>query len=159
MNKALLLLLVALAPLGVHAVTTCRIVSDGSLAFGSYEYFAPLPNDSLANITVTCTRVGGPQRLPILMRVDQGLHGASVSSRRMLHTGGRGDLLPYNLFRDAGRSNVWGTSDNVNTVSQEVAIPNNGTASTTYTIYGRIPIQQDVSPGTYRDSVRVTVIY
>jgi spore coat protein U-like protein len=158
-NRALLLLLLALAPLGANAATTCRIVNAGSLAFGSYDYFSRAPNDSLANMTVTCNRLGAPQKLTVLVRMGQGMNGSSVSSRRMLHTGGRGDTLDYNLFRDPGRSSVWGSSDGVNTVSADLSIPNNGSASATLTIYGRIPIQQDASPGLYADSVQVTIEY
>ena len=159
MNRALLLLLFALAPLGAHAATTCRIINAGSLAFGNYDLFSAAPTDSLANVTVTCSRQGGPQNETILMRVGQGVNGTSVNARRMLHTGGSGNTLNYGLYRDVGRSSVWGILDNVNTVSALVAVPNNGSASATFTIYGRIPPQQDVAPGTYGDSVQVTIIY
>jgi spore coat protein U-like protein len=152
-------MLFALAPLGANAATTCRIVNAGSLAFGSYDYFSRLPNDSLANMTVTCTRQGAPQHMTVVVRADQGMNGNSVTSRRMLHSGGRGDTLAYNLYRDPGRSSVWGSSDGVNTMSADLSIPNNGTASATLTIYGRIPIQQDASPGLYGDSVQVTIDY
>ena len=62
-------------------------------------------------------------------------------------------------WSSAGRTNVWGTTDNVNTVSTNLSIPNNSTASATFIIYGRIPAGQDVSAGTYRDTVGVTLIY
>jgi spore coat protein U-like protein len=158
-NRLLLLVLLALVPLGASAATTCRIVNAGSLAFGNYDYFSLTPNDSLATMTITCTRIGGPQRLSLLVRLNQGMNGTSASSRRMMHTAGRGDTLAYNLYRDPGRSGVWGNADGVNTMPAEVAIPNNGSASATLTIYGRIPIQQDASPGLYSDSVQVTVDY
>jgi spore coat protein U-like protein len=157
-NKALLLVILAVAPLGAYAASTCRIANAGNLAFGSYEYFSRLPNDSLANMTITCNRQGGPQHLPIMVRLNEGMNGTSVT-RKLLHTGGRGDTLNYNLYRDPGHSSVWGSSDGVNTVSAELSIPNNGSASATLTIYGRIPIQQDVSPGMYGDSVQVTIEY
>lgn len=158
-SRALLLLVLFLAPLAAPAAVVCRLVSGGSLGFGAYDYFSPSPNDSLANVTVSCSRDGGPQNNTLLMRVDQGVNGTSVSARRLLHTGGSGDTLAYGLYRDVGRTNVWGTTDNINTVSATLSIPNRGTAFATFIIYGRIPAGQDVSSGTYRDTVGVTLIY
>lgn len=155
----LLLLLLCLAPLAAPAAVVCRLVSGGSLGFGPYDFFAASPNDSLANVSVTCSRDGGPQNNTLLMRVDQGMNGTSVTARRLLHAGGAGDSLAYGLYRDVGRNNVWGTTDNVNTVSTNLSIPNKSSASATFIIYGRIPAGQDVSAGTYRDTVGVTLIY
>lgn len=159
MSRALMLLVLCLAPLAAPAAVVCRLVSGGSLGFGAYDYFSASPNDSLASVTVSCARDGGPQHNTLLMRVDQGVNGTSVSARRLLHTGGSGDTLTYGLYRDVGRTNVWGTTDNVNTVSATLTIPNRSSAFATFIIYGRIPAGQDVSSGTYRDTVGVTLIY
>ncbi|MEJ5989617.1 spore coat U domain-containing protein [Ramlibacter sp. PS3R-8] len=159
MSRLLLLLMLCLAPLAAPAAVTCRLVSGGSLGFGSYDFFSPAPNDSLANVTVSCSRDGGPQNNTLLMRVDQGLNGASVNARRLRHTGGSGDTLAYGLYRDVGRTNAWGTTDSVDTLSVNLSISNNSTALATFIIYGRIPAGQDVSAGTYRDTVGVTLIY
>lgn len=159
MSKAMLLLVLCLAPLAAPAATVCRLMSGGSLAFGAYDFFAAAPNDSLADVTVSCARQGGPQHVTLLMRVDQGMNGTSVSARRLLHTGGSGDTLNYGLYRDVGRTSVWGSTDNVNTVSAILSVPNRSTAMARFTIYGRIPAAQDVSAGTYRDTVGVTLIY
>lgn len=158
-SRALLLLVLCLAPLAAPAAVVCRLVSGGSLGFGAYDFFSPAPNDSLANVTVTCARDGGPQHTTLLMRVDQGINGTSVSARRLLHTGGSGDTLAYGLYRDVGRTNVWGATDNVNTMTATLSIPNRRTAFATFVIYGRIPAGQDVSAGNYRDTVGVTLIY
>ena len=163
MNRTILLLALCLAPVAAVAApagTDCRLVSGGSLGFGPYDVFAVAPNDSLVNVAVSCgTRSGGPQRLTLLMGVDQGMNGTSVTARRLLHTGGSGDTLGYGLYRDVGRTSVWGTTENVNTVSTLVNVPNNGSATATFTIFGRLPAGQDVSPGTYSDTVGVTLIY
>jgi spore coat protein U-like protein len=148
----------SLAPIAAPAATVCRLTSGGSLGFGTYDFFSASPNDSLVEVNVTCTRQGGPQHQTLLLRVDQGMNGTSVSARRLLHTGGSGDTLAYGLYRDVGRNSVWGTSDNVNTLSTNVSVPNGGSAVARFTIYGRIPARQDVSAGTYRDTVGVTLI-
>lgn len=158
-SRVLLLLVLCLAPMAAPAAIVCRLVSGGSLGFGPYDFFSAAPNDSLANVTVNCSRDGGPQNNTLLMRVDQGLNGASVNARRLLHTGGTGDTLAYGLYRDVGRTSVWGSTDNVDTLSVSLSIPNKSTAFATFIIYGRIPAGQDVSAGTYRDTVGVTLIY
>lgn len=146
--------------LAVHAAsaqTVCRLVSSTSLAFGSYDMLSGSPRDSLSTVDVNCSRNGGPQNVVVTLGLDPGMHGTSVSARRMAHTGGSGDYLSYGLFRDVGRSSVWGYSAGMDAVSQVVAVPNNGSASTTFTIFGRIPALQNVTAGTYTDSVRVTL--
>jgi spore coat protein U-like protein len=158
-SRTILLLALCLAPLAAPAATVCRLVSGGSLGFGPYDFFAMAPNDSLVNITVSCTRDAGPQHMTLVMGVDQGMNGTSVTARRLLHTGGSGDTLGYGLYRDVGRTSVWGTTENVNTVSTIVSVPNNGTATAMFTIFGRLPAGQDVSAGTYSDTVGVTLIY
>jgi spore coat protein U-like protein len=142
-----------------QAQTACRIATASPLAFGDYEFLAATPKDSQAIVIVTCDRDGGPQVLPLLMRIDQGTGGAGPGGRRMTHAGGAGDTLSYGLYRDVARSSVWGTSDNVDTVTLSLSVPNKGSASANFTIYGRIPARQDVSAGFYVDRVQITLLY
>lgn len=158
MNRLVVLLLALAAPVA-PAATVCRIVGGASLAFGTYDYFSSIPNDSQTGVSITCDRDGGAQFATVTMRIDQGAHGAGVSARRMMHTGGSGDLLMYGLYRDVARSQVWGVSDGVDTMSATLSIPNKGSASANFTIYGRIPVRQDLSAGNYADSVQITILY
>jgi spore coat protein U-like protein len=139
-----------------HAVTTCRISRTGTLAFGPYDVMATGPTDSLLNVDVTCQRQGGPQNVVVVMRLERG-NGPAVSDRRLLRAGGGGEYLRYGLFRDVGRSSTWGYTDGVDSVAQNLPVPNNGSATATFVIYGRIPAQQDVPIGVYTDSVQVTI--
>ncbi|HHI81785.1 MAG TPA: spore coat U domain-containing protein, partial [Rhizobiales bacterium] len=79
----------------------------------------------------------------------------------------RGDLLErvlavrgisphalYKMFSDSGRTSNWGETVTVDTV----AGIGNG-ASQTLTIYGRVPAQTTPAPGTYTDTVTITVTY
>jgi spore coat protein U-like protein len=60
----------------------------------------------------------------------------------------------YGLYRDSARSLPWGSTVGTNTSS------GTGTGSTqTQTVYGRVATQTTPSPGTYSDSVVVTVGY
>jgi spore coat protein U-like protein len=75
----------------------------------------------------------------------------------MINLGPAGGYMNYGLFRDVGRSAVWGFSPGVDTMGQTLSIPNRGSATATFNIYGRIPALQDVPVGSYTDSVTVTV--
>lgn len=159
MSKAILLLLAALLPAGAAAAIACRFASGGGLAFGTYDLLAAAPTDSQATLTVTCERNGGTPGIVITVRVDQGANGASVSARRMVHTGGFRDALHYGLYRDAARSSVWGVSDSIDTVSASLSVPDRGSASAQFTTYGRVPPRQDARTGSYADRVQVTILY
>jgi spore coat protein U-like protein len=147
----------ALIAQGASAATACRLVNATSLAFGPYDVLATVPNDTLVTIDVACDRHGGPATVDVEMAIGQGSNGTSVNDRRMLHTGGSGDFLNYNLFRDVSRTSVWGFSSGVDTMSRQLSIANNSTATASFTIYARVPAQQDVTIGNYRDSVQITV--
>jgi spore coat protein U-like protein len=140
-----------------QAAAVCSFLTSSSAAFGSYDVLSTAPADTLAIIRVRCDNIepGNPN---ITLTVSVGIGGgSSVNSRRMRHTGGSGDVLNYGLFRDAGRSAVWGYTAGVDTVTQSLKVQNNRTVDTTFTIYGRIAAQQDVTPGDYVDSVQVTL--
>jgi spore coat protein U-like protein len=139
------------------AVTDCRISSSAGMAFGSYDVLSAFPDDSVATVVASCTRNGGPQNVTITLQLSQGANGTSVTARQMINTGPAGGFLAYGLFRDVARSSVWGFSPGVDAHSQVLAIPNNQTRMATFTIYGRIPAQQDVAVGMYNDQVTATI--
>lgn len=155
-RAAILLCLLGIAT-GAAAQTSCRLGSAGSLAFGPYDVSSPAPNDTLANIVVTCDRVGGPRNVTVTMGLGPGSHGTSVNARQMRQAAGTGDALHYGLYRDVGRSAVWGLSSGVDAASRTLEIPNNDSISATFTIFARIPARQDVSAGLYGDSVQITL--
>lgn len=160
MNKAILLaLVVLLAPTASTAAIVCRIVSAGTLAFGPYDALAPAPNDTQIDVTVTCDRDGGPQNVTLTLQANQGMNGTSVNARRLAHTGGTPDALAYGLYSDPARSDVLGMSDGVNTMQVPLAIGNKNSATARLTIFGRIPAGQDVTVGSYSDSVQLTLMY
>lgn len=159
MNRWLALIVLALAASASHAAIVCRIVTAGSLSFGSYEVFNTVPKDSLLVLTVTCDRNGGSPDVTVTLRLGTGANATTVNSRRMLRSALPLDYLAYGLYRDVSRSADWGVTDNVDTLSQTLSIPNKDSRSASFVIYGRIPALQDVSAGTYGDSVQATVVY
>ena len=77
--------------------------------------------------------------------------GATVTTRKM-NSGAK--TINYSLYRDAGRSAVWGTTIGTNTV----AATGTGSAQS-ITVYGRVPPQTVPGAGTFTDTVVVTVTY
>jgi spore coat protein U-like protein len=130
----------------VTIVATCTINSASTLNFGSQGVFTANV-DQTSTIQVQCTNT-----TPYNIGLDAGLgSGATVAIRKM--TSG-GATVNYTLYSDSGRTTVWGATIGTNTV----AATGNGAAQS-YTVYGRIPAQTTPAPGTYADTVTVTVTY
>lgn len=128
------------------AIDQCR-VSANDLAFGNYDPLSTTATAGTTTLTVTCT---------LNTTYDVGLDagtgaGATVTERKM--TSGA-DTLNYSLYQDAAYTTIWGNTPGNDTVS------GTGTgAGQDYTVYGRIPAQQNVPPGNYADTVTVTVTF
>jgi spore coat protein U-like protein len=142
------------------ALLVCAWASSASAAqctitttpvnFGSYNVFATAPLDSTGRITLNCN--GGAKN--VWVGITSG--GApSVGTRRMVKGG---EQFLYNLYRDAARTALWsdGTGGG-GSVHIEPDPPNH--KDMPITVFGRIPASQDVSAGTYADTVTVIVNY
>ena len=77
--------------------------------------------------------------------------GATIATRKM---SSGGSTIDYTIYRNSGRTQVWGTTIGTNTVS---AIGSGATQ--THTVYGRVPAQSTPAPSTYSDTITVTVTY
>ena len=116
---------------------TCS-VSATNLDFGQYDPFAATPKDGSSTLSVTCTN-----------GTTYGVAVATPTARSM--AGPSGSTLAYGLYNDAARSAAFGVPANSATGI--------GTAQT-INVYGRIPIAQTgARPGSYADTVTVTVSY
>jgi spore coat protein U-like protein len=119
------------------------IVSANALAFGNYTGAV---NNATSTVTVTCTNT-----TTYTVGLDAGLAtGATVTSRKMQNGV---NLLPYALYSDSGRTTNWG-----NTSPSWVSGTGNGSAQA-LTVYGQIAAAQYVTPGSYADTISVTVTY
>jgi spore coat protein U-like protein len=126
-------------------VTTCS-VSATMVNFGSSGVLqAALP--ATGTIGVTCTNSA-----PYTISLDGGNAAASDPALRKMTR--LSEEITYGLYQNAGYTQPWGDSLGVNTMS------NVGTGLTqNFTVYGRVPAQQTPSPGTYTDTVVVTLNY
>lgn len=127
-----------------QAKAACTINATNLVAFGAYNISNATANDSVGNITYTCTTFA-------LVTLGTGASG-TFTARTM--TAGGPDLLSYNLYNDAARTQIFGDWSG-GTAGVFVGAGTNATIP----VYGRIPALQPVGPGSYSDSVVVTFIF
>ena len=122
-------------------------ISVTSVAFGNYNVFTTSANDSTGTVTFRCNS----QTANISIALSKG--SSSTFSPRTLRKGG--EVLSYNLHMDAARSTIWGDGTGGTSLYTNVNPPNNSNINVP--IYGRIPAQQDVSAGSYSDTVSAVI--
>jgi len=125
---------------------TCTINSATTLNFGSVGVLASNVDQS-STIQVTCTNT-----TPYNIGLDAGTGSGATVAVRKLTSGGA--TINYSLYTSNAYSTVWGTT--VGTDTQ--AGTGNGSAQS-YTVFGRIPPQTSPAPGSYADTITVTVTY
>lgn len=150
MNKLLLLAtLLLLNMLWSSKASALCSVGNSSLAFGSFNTLTGSTVDSTGTITVTCLL----QLSAYTIALSPG--GSGTYSPRRMASGG--NTLDYNLYTDAGYSQIWGNgAGGTSTVAGSVLL-----GSRNHTVYGRIPLstQRGAMVGSYSDSVIVTITY
>jgi spore coat protein U-like protein len=134
-------------PLPAQAICTSFGVTATALDFGVYDPAAAAPTASTASVKVQCG-VGILPAFSVSLSTGSGSY-----AQRMLHNGTDG--LAYNLYADAAHMTVWGDGTD-GTVTQDLTgIITLG--ATTYTVYGLADPGQHPAPGSYADSITVTV--
>jgi spore coat protein U-like protein len=135
------------APFIVTAIDASNCsVNASTLNFGSIGVLGSAVN-ATSSITVTCTSA-----LPYTIALDGGLSGATNPTQRVMSQASQ--QVTYGLYRDSARAQAWGDSVGTNTA----AATGSGLAQT-LTVYGRVPMQTTPAPGTYSDTVVVTISY
>jgi spore coat protein U-like protein len=125
-------------------------ITTAPVAFGAYD---PVGVNAAADllatgtVTVACTK-GAPTT------IDLG-NGTNflAGSRRMASAT---DFMNYALYKDAARTSVWGTGLAGGTTAAYTAA---SVAATAITVYGTVPMAQNVSVGAYSDTVVATINY
>ncbi len=127
-------------------ISSCTVNSASTLNFGSIGVLTAAVNQT-STLAVQCTNTS-----PYNIGLSAGTGtGATVANRLM--TSGTA-TVGYTLYSNAAMTTVWGTTVGTNTV----AATGNG-ASQTYTVYGQVPAQTTPAPGTYTDTITVTISY
>ena len=137
--SSLFVLLVA-----ARAEADCAI-STTPVAFGTYNVFSATPRDANGTVQINCT-----PREDIQVTLSRG--SSSVFNPRTLRSGT--NIVNYNLFRDAARTQIWGDG-----TAGTFTVTGNNVRNTTLTIFGRVPALQDATIGNYSDTIVATVIF
>ncbi len=130
----------------VPAMAACTI-STTPVSYGSYNVFSATPLDSSGTVTYRC----GAADRNITITLNTG--GAATFNPRQMLNGS--EALNYNLYRDAARTTIWGDGTGGTQVYSDANPPNN--QNVTVTIFGRIPAGQDVTAGSYTNTITATI--
>ena len=147
---------IAFAPASARAAVDCTVDAT-PLSFGTFSPLDGETHDSDAWITVACYSDTGSEITSYDIALDAGAAGSFVP--RAMHSGG--NALAYNLYKDAGRTTIWGTGSSAQTMTDNLALDAaNVTYSKDYPVYGRILAGQNQAHiGTYTDNVTITISY
>ncbi|MDE2235724.1 MAG: spore coat protein U domain-containing protein [Gammaproteobacteria bacterium] len=134
---------------GTLLAANCRITLNGSFAFGTYDPFSSTPvNITAPNfIAVACQGRG-------FATIDLSTGSSGGYYPRTMRNGI--DSLNYNLYTNANLTSVWGDGTG-GTVNVRFRFRRN--TAVAYSLYGQIPAQQNVTAGSYIDSIIITVSF
>jgi len=130
----------------ITLTASCTINSASTLNFGTQGVLTT-NTDQTSTIQVQCTNT-----TPYNIGLDAGTGTGATMAVRKLTSGGA--TVNYSLYSDTGRTTVWG-----NTIGTDTAAATGNGAAQSYTVYGRVPAQTTPAPGTYNDTITVTVTY
>jgi len=137
----------ATSTMGVAAtvVAVCT-VSAGTLTFADYSGTAAVGQ---ADLTVNCSKDA-----PFTIGLGAGTGAGATTTARLLVGGSVEDSITYGLYQNSAHTTPWGDTIGTDTFAStgtglDVAFP----------VYGQITAGQNVSVGTYSDSVAVTINY
>lgn len=136
----LLMTMAVCTALPARAVPSCHGISVTPLSFGAYDVYGAAPLDSAGTISYNCP----PPALPSVT-IDLGLSFGNGHRRMALGFGS--EFLAYDVYVDAARTTVWPSSN-------ALSVPQGNNMSVPF--FGRVFPQQDVSVGTYTDTLVVT---
>lgn len=144
-------LALAVVPAAHAASITACTVTATNVAFGTYTPLQAAALTSAATISIACTGVTGRNTVTVDLST-----GASASyTTRTLVIGTA--KLNYNLYQDAANTAIWGNGTGGSTEAS--ATIRKRTPTATLTVYGSVAALQDPGPGSYGDTVNVTVNY
>ena len=132
-----------------HAFS-CRVTTT-PVSFGGYDSFSNFPTTSTGAIAVSCNNPAN-KPMPVTIAISSGVSG-KFTPRQMKSATGVG-RLNYLLFTDPARTIIWG--DGTGGTSTVTSLVTKQT-SLIATVYGMIPPRQNLSSGSYSDSLVVTV--
>jgi len=144
-SKLLLCLLVLAAVHSAANAQYCRVQVLQDVSFGNYDPLQSGNLDAAGLLRMRCS----PSAVNVSVKIGTGLGGGYQP--RYMQSGS--NQLGYNLYLDAARTVVWGDG----TSGTDYLFLNNLRNWISVSIYGRSPLGQSVAPGSYSDTVVVTI--
>ena len=142
--------LIAWLALPINSAQAACSLSGAAIAFGNYDPISLTPLDTAGSVVYRCAQ----QDHNITITLSRG-GGTSFTTRRMVKGT---EQLFYNLYRDAARTAIWGDGTG-GTQSFFIGNPQANNTDLSVPIFGRIPAGQNVSVGSYSDTITVTLIF
>jgi spore coat protein U-like protein len=124
-------------------------VTTTTVNFGNYNPILATATDSTGTIDVFCD----VKSMGVITSIGVSPNSGVFSPRQMAFGL---ELMNYNVYTNKQRTSIWGDGT-VGTSTVSNNIPANKTKS--MTVYGRIPPGQDVSVGTFSETLTVTVTW
>jgi spore coat protein U-like protein len=123
-----------------------------NLSFGPYDPLSLAPATTSGNAVVSCNDAPPPT---VQMQLSPSAVSGGFVPRRMQNALGA-DTLDYNFYTDVGATSVWGDGTG-GTATRSQKVSKNSPWSVPF--YGRIVPNQDVAPGSYTDSLTITIVF
>jgi len=139
------------------AITFSCTVAASALAFGVYPANSAAPIAATGTFTVTCTATGtGSATVSGTLSLSTGSSGKFATRTMLAGTG----VLDYNIYVSPAYSQIFGDGT---AGTYQLSESGTVTAGQVYQVggalYGLIPARQDVAPGSYVDTIVMTVVY
>jgi len=123
----------------------CTVSNANNLTFGTVGLLSG-PVNQTSTFQVTCTNA-----TPYTVGLNAGQY-PSGAQRQMLNASTT-QYVAYNLYQDSAYSTPWGNASGVWESGTGTG------AAQSFTVYGQVPAQTTPPPGTYSDTVTITVTY
>ena len=139
------------------AVVFSCTVSTAGISFGTYNPLSPTGDVSSGSWVVRCTATGsGSGTVTGTLSLSTGASGRYTTRYMLAGT----NQLAYNVYLDPGYTEILGNGTGGSYAPTESGTV---TAGQVYqvngTLYGLIPAAQNAAPGSYADTLVVTVTY
>ena len=136
-----------------NAAPATQIAPAASCTVSTATLDFPIADALAANIDQTSTiRIACSGTTPYSIGLDAGAGAGATAAVRKLT--GAAASVDYALYRDGARTMLWG-----DTVGIDAEAGTCSGLAQTHTLYGRVRAQPTPVPGTYTDTITVTVTY
>jgi spore coat protein U-like protein len=161
-----LVLVVLCWPRQAQALNLCLLncscgVSTSAVTFSTYNALSASAATAVGGVQVSCQLLSGSIAQLVAFNVGLTSGGSnSIAARTMARVGG-GTALAYNLYSDPGMTLVWGdgTGGSLQQSGAITVLLVGSPVSSSFSIYGKIPPNQQVAGGNYTDTITVTMSF